>query len=251
MRNSTLLLAGLALIALPACSVPSAEVQAGFAQLSLDGDVGYVVGATAAGKQDAKSAFGLGDDQGSPYVRGQLDFGVPVLTVSGFSFEDEGQGRFGAGANFGNLMGAVPVNSTLELQALKASYAFDIGFGPVAISPGIAVSYFDLAIEATNGLITEQVDLNGPLPLGFLRATVDFGTVGAFVEAGYIGADVDDVDGKVLDIEAQLVVRPWSALELFVGYRHLQLELDGMIDNDTFDTDLTISGLIFGGGLKF
>ncbi len=233
----------------PACSVPTVAVQAGFAQLSLDGDIGYVQNTeTVSIGQDAK-AFGLGDKQGSPYVRGQVDFGMPVLTVSGFSFEDEGQGTLGA--DFGNLTQGVAVNSTLEMQALKLSYAFDIGFGPVAISPGFAVDYFDLSIEATNGLITEQVDLNGPFPLLFLRATVDFGTVGAFVEAGYLGADVDDVDGALLDIEAQLLVRPWSALELFVGYRYLQLQLDGLIDDDSFDTDLIISGLIFGGGLKF
>lgn len=250
MRTRTLLLASLALMTVPACSVPTVAVQAGFAQLSLDGDIGYVEDtSTASIDQDAKSAFGLGDNQGSPYVRGQVDFGMSVLTVSGFSFEDEGQGTLGA--DFGNLTQGVAVNSTLEMQALKLSYAFDIGFGPVAISPGLAVDYFDLSIEATNGLITERVDLNGPFPLLFLRATVDFGTVGAFVEAGYLGADVDDVDGALLDIEAQLLVRPWSALELFVGYRYLQLQLDGLIDDDSFDTDLTISGLIFGGGLKF
>ena len=55
----------------------------------------------------------------------------------------------------------------------------------------------------------------------------------------------------MLDVEAQLVYRPWSALELFAGYRLMHLELDGVIDNDTVDSDLTISGLIFGGGLKF
>lgn len=249
MRTRTLLLASLALMTVPACSVPTVAVQAGFAQLSLDGDIGYVQEtAMVSIDQDAK-AFGLGDKQGSPYVRGQVDFGMPVLTVSGFSFEDEGQGTLGA--TFGTLAQGVMVNSTLEMQALKLSYAFDIGFGPVAISPGFAVDYFDLLIEATNGLITERVDLNSPFPLLFLRATVDFGTVGAFVEAGYLGADVDDVDGALLDIEAQLLVRPWSALELFVGYRYLQLQLDGLIDDDSFDTDLTISGLIFGGGLKF
>jgi hypothetical protein len=250
MRTRTLLLASLVLMTVPACSVPTVAVQAGFAQLSLDGDIGYVQNTeTVSIGQDAK-AFGLGDKQGSPYVRGQVDFGMPVLTVSGFSFEDEGQGRLGA-TGFGRLKPLGAVNSTLEMQALKLSYAFDIGFGPVAISPGFAVDYFDLSIEATNGLITERVDLNSPFPLLFLRATVDFGTVGAFVEAGYLGADIDDVDGTLLDIEAQLLVRPWSALELFVGYRYLQLQLDVSIDDDSFDTDLTISGLIFGGGLKF
>jgi len=238
------------MMAMTACTLPTANVQAGFAQLSLEGDVGYQSGAAPAGiDQDAREAFGFGDDQGSPVVRAQVDFGVPVLTVSGFTFEDEGQGTLNA--DFGNLTSGIDVNSTLDLQALRASYAFDIGIGPVSISPGLAVDYFDLSILATNGLLTEQVDLNGPLPLAFLRASVDFGMVGAFVEAGYIGADIDDVEGELLDIEAQVVVRPFSVLELYAGYRHLELGLDGLIDDDTFDTDITISGLVFGGGVIF
>ena len=250
MRNCTPILAGLLLLALPACSLPTAEVQAGLALLSIDGDVGYVEGSSNASiDQDAESACGLGGTKGAPYIRGQLDLGMPVITVSAFSFEDEGQGVLDA--DFGSLSTGLAVNSTLEMQALKAAISFDIGLGPVSISPGIAVDYFDLSIEATNGLTTEQVDLNGPLPLGFLRATVDFGTLGAFVEAGYVAADVDEVEGEMLDVEAQLVYRPWSALELFAGYRLMHLELDGVIDNDTVDSDLTISGLIFGGGLKF
>lgn len=250
MRTPTLMLASVALMAMTACSLPTANVQAGFANLSLDGNVGYVTGAaTTSIDQDVESAFGLGDEQGSPVVRGQIDFGVPVLTVSGFQFEDEGQGTLNA--TFGSLTAGVLVDSTVDLQTARASYAFDIGIGPVSISPGIAVDYFDLSIKATNGLITEEVDLNGPLPLGFLRAQVDFGKVGAFVEAGYISADVDDVDGELLDIEAQLYVRPWSVLELFVGYRHLEMDLEGTIDDDSFDTDLTVSGLMFGGGVTF
>ena len=254
MCNRLLLLASLALLALPACSIPTLEVQAGYAQLSLDGDVGYANGNATAVQQDTRSAFGLGDTQGSPYGRAQIDFGVPVLTVSAFQFSDDGRGRLES--DFGNIPSignGVPVQSQFDMTNVKASYAFNIGIGPVSISPGIAIDYFDLQMDVQDAfaIAQERVDLSGPLPLGFLRADVDLGVVSAFAEVGYIGADIDDVNGKLLDIEAQLVVHPAVLVELFVGYRYLNLQLDGTIDNDTIDTDITISGLIFGGGIRF
>jgi len=254
MRNRLFLLASLTLMALPACTIPTLEVQAGYAALSVDGDVGYSNGAMSAIEQDTRSAFGLGDTQGSPYGRAQIDFGVPVLTVSAFNFEDEGRGSLGS--DFGNIPavgGGVPVQSQFEMFNAKVSYAFDIGIGPVSISPGIAIDYFDLQMNVQDAFLIarEQVDISGPLPLAFLRAGVDLGVVSAFAEAGYIAADVDDVAGELLDIEAQIVLHPAALVELFVGYRYVNLKLDGTIDSDTIDSDLTISGLMFGGGIRF
>jgi hypothetical protein len=219
MRNRLIVLASLALMALPACSIPTLEVQAGYAHLSLDGDIGYSNGNPVAVEQDFESAFGLGDSQGSPYGRAQIDFGVPVLTVSAFSFEDKGSGDLQS--NFGNIpavAGGVPVQSDVTE---------------------------DVSFES------EQVDVSGPLPLAFLRADVDLGIVSAFAEAGYMSADIDDVDGELLDIEAQLVLHPAPLVELFVGYRYWNIALDGIIDNNTIDTDIKVSGLIFGGGIRF
>jgi hypothetical protein len=174
-------------------------VQAGYAFLSLDGAVGYDNDQNAiAIEQDTKEAFGLGDVQGSPYVRAQLDLGIPVLTVSGFQFSDEGRGRLAE--DFGslpNINGGLPVQTGFDMFNAKVSYAFDIGIGPVAISPGIAIDYFDLQMDVQDafGLAQESVDLNGPVPLGFLRASLDLEIVSAFAEVGYIGADVSDIKG--------------------------------------------------------
>ena len=84
-----------------------------------------------------------------------------------------------------------------------------------------------------------------------MRGEVDLGIVSAVVEGGYITADVDDVEGEVLDIEAQLVLHPTDLIEVFVGYRSLELQFDGDIDGDTFDTDIQISGFLVGGGIRF
>ena len=39
-----------------------------------------------------QTAFGLGDDRGSPYVRAKLDLGPVVMTASAFTFEEDGEG---------------------------------------------------------------------------------------------------------------------------------------------------------------
>lgn len=242
-----------ALVALTACSTPEFAIQAGYAQLSLDGDVGYLDGSTTvATEQTLDSAFGLGDDQGSPYGRLELDTGVLHWSVSGFAFEDEGVGTLTA--DFGaNLTAGVDVHSSFDLTNAKAAMAFDIDMGPVSIAPGLAVDYIDLNMVAEDspGVYHEEVDLQAPIPMLFLRAELDFDWVALVAEGGYVAVDVEDVDAKMLDLEAQLVVRPWSALELFAGYRSIAIEAEGLIDDDSVDIDLTLSGFVLGCGLRF
>jgi hypothetical protein len=239
----------------PACYEFKVHAQAGYAQLAVDGDLGYVNGSTTASiRQDVQSAFGLGDDQGSPYARVSVDTGVPVLSVSGFTFDESGEGVLQA--NFGDsplLVAGTPVRSELEMTNIKGSYLFQIDLGPVAISPGIAVDYFDLDVQVRDaiGIANERVELQAPVPLAMLRGEVDLGIVSAMAEVGYMRVDVDEVSGSLLDIEAMLMVHPTALIDLFVGYRSLMLTADGEIDGDTFDTDLQVGGLILGGGLRF
>lgn len=243
------------LLALPSCTQFQVTAQAAYAQLSLDGDIGYKSASdptvAASIQQDIGSAFGLGDAQDGPYGRVMIDMGVPVLAVSGFSFEERGTGMLQA--NFGDVPAGLGVNTDFEMQNAKASYAFQIDLGPVAIAPGIAVDYFDLHIDVRDvfGAFEETVDLAGPVPMLFLRAEADLGVVAAVAEGGYMQIDIEDVTASLLDIEAMIEVRPTSLLNLFVGYRLMNLVVDGTIDNDTIDSDFTLSGFFVGGGLRF
>lgn len=240
------------LLLLPACYQFEVAAQAGYAQVSVDGDFGYVQNSSAAAvQQDIGSAFGLGGDAGAPYARVVLDTGVPVLSVSGFTFDDSGTGTLQA--SFGSIAGSLPVRSELSFSNVKAAYAFQIPIGPVSISPGLAVDYFDIDLNVQSVLLatTERVNLSGPLPLAFLRGECALGPVNALAEVGYIGATIDGVDASLLDIEAQLQVRPTSWLDLFVGYRYLALNAQGVVSNDSYDVDLTVSGFMLGGGFRF
>lgn len=244
------LLAAVTLAALSSCSAPGFSVQAGYAQLSLDGDIGFATSGAAI-SQDIESAFGLGDSQGTPFGRAVLDLGTPVLSASGFMFEDEGTGQLQA--DFGGIAASTQVRSDLQLTNVKGALAFQISLGPVAISPGIAVDYFDLDIDVSDtfGAITESVEVAGPVPMGFLRAEAEFWKIGLVAEAGYMQIDIDDVTASLLDIEALIEIRPTALLDLFAGYRHLGLQVDGLIDGDAFDTDIMLSGFVVGGGVRF
>jgi hypothetical protein len=248
-----LFVAAVAIATLPSCYQFAVSAHAGVARLALDGDIGYVGGASATSvAQDVDSAFGLGDDQNTVTGRLAIDTGVPVLAVSGFLFDEQGRGVLQS--NFGNTFAAgLPVRSDFELTNVKGSYAFQIGMGPVSISPGIAVDYFDLSLEVRDqfGFGVERAELQAPIPLGFLRAEVDLGIVSLLAEGGYMKIDVDDVEMKLLDIEAMLMIRPTAMLDLFVGYRLIELDGDGDIDGDTFEADFKLSGLMIGGGIRF
>jgi hypothetical protein len=243
----------LSLLLAASCYQLQVSAQAGYAQLSLDGEFGYSSGSsTAAVRQDIGSAFGLGSEQGTPYARAEIDMGTPVLAVSGFLFSDEGTGTLIA--NFGNnLTAGTTVDSKFDLSCAKISYAFQIPIGPVSVAPGVAVDYVDLSINMRDqiGIASEDVQLQAPLPMGFVRARLDLGVVEAIAEGGYVQVDVQDITAKLLDVEALVRVKPDDWLDLFVGYRKFQFQGDGLVDNDSFNIDIGLSGFLVGGGVRF
>ena len=249
MRRSALVV----LLALPACTTFEPSLHAGYASLAVDGDIALTTGSSStAVSQDVESALGLGDDEGAPYGRLAADFGVPVLTVSAFGFEQQGRGQLAA--DFGNVAGGATVFSDFSLTNVKASWLFDIGAGPFTISPGIGVDFFDLGLEVRDaiGIASEDIQLQAPLPLLCLRAALDLNPVELMVEGGYVQVpEIDDIEGSFFDVEGMLRVRPTGWLDLFAGYRWISLEADGVVDGDAFDTELEISGWLVGGGIRF
>jgi hypothetical protein len=179
---------------------------------------------------------------------------VPVVAVSAFTFEESGTGVLEA--NFGDsgtLVAGTPVNTNFEMLNAKGSLAFEIDLGPVSIAPGVCANYFDLDVRVRDqiGIADERVELNAPVPMAFVRGKVDLGIVSGIAEVGYMAIDIDDVDTKFLDAEVLVMVHPTAMLDLFAGYRLLDLDADGEIDGDSFDADLQIGGFLIGGGVRF
>jgi hypothetical protein len=241
------------LLALPACV--SITTQAGYTQMSVSGDIGLTAASgssTVVIDQDLESALGIGDEQGSGYVRAQADLGVPVLTVSGFMMDEEGQGTLNA--DFGNVPAGRDVLTDFSMTNIKASLGFEFGIGPISITPGLAVDYFDvnLKVEDATGFATEELDLQSPVPMLFVRGTGDIGIVSGVLEIGYVTIpETDDVEGTLWDIEALVEVRPAGMFHAFAGYRSILLDAEGESDGDTYSADLEIGGWVIGGGIRF
>lgn len=232
-----------------------ATAELGWTQMSVDGDIALASatgGVPASASQDIGSAFGLGDEQGSPYLRGQLDLGTLVLTASAFAFEERGQGVLNA--TFGGLSATTPVATELEFANAKISAAFDFDLGPVKLSPGLALDLFDFRFKATETTFgnSEQIDEFTPVPMLFLRGEAGISAVAAVVEVGWLKTpEIDSAELMLLDLEALVELRLAPGFHLFAGYRSIDIDGKGETDTDSFEVDLSVSGWLIGGGLRF
>lgn len=238
-----------------ACAAPSGAIDVGYTMMAVSGDIALSSGTGGVGtnaSQDIESAFGLGDDQGSPYVRAELDLGSPVFTLSGFTFSESGQGVLDA--TFGGISASTPVDTELDFANVKFSMTFDIELGPVTLAPGLAVDVFDLQFKATETTLgnSEEIDEIVPVPLLFLRAQADLGPFTLVGEGGYLDTpEMDGAEGKVLDLEARLDWQVLPMLGLFAGYRRIDIDAHGETDTDSFAVDLLVDGWVIGGGFRF
>lgn len=233
-----------------ACSLPGASAEAGYAMLSLSGDVGLSdTGGGAFVDQDV-SSLGLGGKEGSPYARAQLDLGMPVLAVKGFTFEQEGSGELTD--PFGSITSG-DVTSKLSLTNIQGSVAFEFGLGPISLAPGIAVEYIDVDFSVeSSGQPTQTIDWQAPIPMGFLRAEADLWLLQGVAEVGYIQVpEIQGIEGTFWDLDLTVSYRPTPLLHLFTGYRHVHVDANGESDGQNFDTNLDLSGWVIGGGFSF
>jgi hypothetical protein len=253
--TKTLGACGILLLTAAGCAPLRITAQAGYTQTAVSGRMGLESGSSGSPpqtSQDIESAFGLGDQQGSPWVRVQADFGVPVLTASGFWLKETGTGVLDE--NFGGLPTATPVVSDLDLGCGKFSCTFDIELGAVKLSPGIAVDVFDLDFKVTEISLgnSEEIDEILAVPMAFLRGEVTLDVLGFVAEVGYLDSpEIEGNKGKFLDAEAMIECAVLNQVSLVAGYRLLDLDANGKAGEDAFAIDLQIRGWFLGGGIRF
>lgn len=238
------------LLAAAACSSWTAEAEVGYAQLAVRGDLALSdTGSTS--EQSVRSAFGLGDDRGAPYVRGLVDVGPLVLSGSLTSLQENGVGVLQSG--FGALVAGTPVASDLDVAIGKLAATFDLQLGPVRVQPGLAMDVFDLDFTVRETLLgnREEIDELLGVPLLFVRGDLAIGDLLATAEVGYLEIASDGNGGRFLDAEGRLQWTPVGPLSFAIGYRHLGIDANGDTDEGRVAIDLVLSGWFVGGGLRF
>ena len=255
MPTKTLGACGVLLLTAAGCAPLRVTAQAGYTQTAVSGEMALESGSSSSSSQasqDIESAFGLGDQQGSPWLRVQADLGVPVLTASGFWLKETGTGVLDE--NFGGLPTATPVTSDLDLGCGKFSCTFDIELGAVKLSPGLAVDVFDLDFRVTEVSLgnAEEIDEILAVPMLFLRGETTLDVLGFVAEVGYLDSpEIQGNEGKFLDVEAMIECAVFGHGSLVAGYRLLDLDANGEAGEDSFAIDLQIRGWFVGGGIRF
>ena len=61
-----------------------------------------------------------------------------------------------------------------------------------------------------------------------------------------LSADFDDADIKLTDIDLNANYEPWDNVELVVGYRMIDVSIDGEISGTALDAELDLTGPYFG-----
>lgn len=239
-------------MAFVACAPVQVATQAGYARLSVRGDLALADGVASTTEQSLRSAFGLGDARGAPFVRGQVDLGPLAVSASLMSLQESGAGVLSS--DFGGLPAGTPVASDLDVAIGKLTGAFAIDLGPVTLSPGLQLDVFDLDFTARELVLgnREEIDELLALPLLFCRAEAELGGLRGSAEVGYLEIpSLDGNRGRFLDAEVALRWEVGSALDLVAGYRHLGIDAKGVSGEDTIVVDLVLSGWFVGGGLRF
>ncbi|MCA8970961.1 MAG: hypothetical protein KDC95_14290 [Planctomycetes bacterium] len=242
---------------LASCSGLGINVDAGYTSLELTGDIGLTptsISTIPPQRVDVEEGFGLKDAMSSPFGRVEAEVVVARIVASGFQIDQTGRGALSV--QFGDIPLSTPIESTLEMTNLKGAILFDLlDLGPVRISPGIGADYFDLKLDARSLAVTtlrESLDATAPVPLIFVQGEVDLGYFDIVADVGAMKANVQDIDGTVLDVEVLARFRPIDHVELFAGYRHITLDVEGLADdNQKYLGDLTLRGFMVGGGIYF
>ncbi len=242
------------LLALSSCSGLGIKIDGGFAQMEMDGSVAVSPSNTAVNldtiQVDIQDNLGLDEASGTPYGRVELSAAVASFTFSGFTMDQSGSGTIPV--TFGDLSVNANVSSELEMQALKAAVHFDlINVGILRLSPGIGVDLFDIkwAVTDTSSLVEEDIEVLAPIPMVFVQAEVDLGSLDFVLDVGAIDIDVGDAEGTFIDVEAVLRYSVMKNFEIFGGYRWISLDAEGKDDTQSFAADLTIQGWMLGGGI--
>lgn len=241
--------------ALPACSFVGVTAEVGFVQMAFGGDAALASasgGVPPGSMQSLESTMGLGSDLAAPTARAQLDLGAMVVTASGLYLRERGDGNLAA--TWGPIASGTAVRTELDFTNIKVSVTHDFGLGPLKVSPGIAVDLIDFRLAATESTFGNrgEIDQFLPLPMLFVRAEGDIGLLGLIAEVGYLKVpEIDGAEVALLDAELMLEYRLLPTVQLFGGYRLLDLDGTGETSDSSFAVDLTLDGWFIGGGIRF
>ena len=241
---------------LAACAPHTFRADVGAAFARVEGQIGLQNSSgsltLADNMNDLQDHLGVGDQDESPYVRLEADWGPSRFKVSTFGHNSTGSGTL-AGA-FGDIPAGTQVFTDFDFVDVTGSWSYDLmPTETFRIAPGVQLGYYSLDVitRAPSLSAFEQVDTDIIAPMPYLDAEVDLGWLTIGANGGIIAVNLSDADGRYWDAEGYVRANVLPHLELVGGVRYLLFDAHGEASNRDFDADIDVFGWFIGGGVRF
>jgi hypothetical protein len=265
----------LALLALPfaaSCAIPGDSAWSdfhanGYGSLYNVGAGGSVNDlSVSTGSIDIDGDLRIRDSSDTTFLAGARVGIAPMeVSLSMFDHQSTHGGSFDGDFDLGggsSFTGSSSTRTNLDLEVTKMMLGFDLlntGLFRVGILLGVdMVTFNDFSVAASQGGVTQNyavaTDEEFPIPMIGVRSDLLLPQgfrIGA--EVSGMSADIDDIDGTFLDIDAQVAWSPMENewVEVLIGYRALSFDFTGELDDSSVDANIDFDGLYWGVGITF
>lgn len=261
-------LALFALLLAPSCAIPGdsawsdlhANAYGGLYNLTAGGSIDDISGTS--GALTASGDLKVRDETETNFLYGaRFGFAPVEVFLSGFEHDSTHGGTFTG--SIGPINGTADARTELDFGLQRIGVGFDVLNTPVArIGLLVGVDFFtfnEFSFTATQGALSRSYTIadneDVPIPVVGLRGDVGLPLTGlrAGAEISGFQADVEDVDAEYFELDVHLGWEPGDNdwIELLVGYRMIEFQFDGEIDDSTIDGTVDLDGLYFAIGIVF
>ena len=251
---------------IPACAIPgdapwsdlhANAYVAGFAPALEVSSGGIVIPGT--GTTALSGSFSLDSDKVYTSQYGaRIGFAPFELSVSQFSYSRNQTGTFSSDGS-GDFESGL-INSTLDIDTTKMMLGIDI-LNTSAARVGVLLGFDLLSFnkfsltEATTGITQNVLKEGQEVPVPIIGVRADVAIPGTDIRLGAemtgISIDIDRVEASFFDHDINLNMAIFENAEAVLGYRVVDLSINGDIDSTTINMDLSMSGPYFGVSVYF
>lgn len=201
-------------------------------------------------RNDIDDQLGLGESEGSPYVRVEWEHAMHRVRVHGFGLETEGAGTLLN--DYGGLVAGSDVTTSMRFFTASASYGYEVwGNENFRLGLGGQLAFYSLDLSARSSLGFESLVTDVLAPMPFVEFESYFGDFTLGVNGGILVADLGDGEGLVADLEAYARYQLTNEIDLLAGYRYMEIDGEGVAEDRDFEADMAVQGWFIGGGLRF
>jgi hypothetical protein len=193
----------------------------------------------------------------------RVGFAPFELSVSQFSYSRDQTGLFsgdGTGQFGGGFAGDFAINSTLDIDTIKMMLGIDMlntSVARVGVLLGfdlLSFNKFSLT-EVSTGAIQNVLKEGQEVPVPIIGLRADVAIPGTDIRLGAemtgISIDIDGIEASLFDHDINLNMEIFENAEAVVGYRIVDINIDGDIDGTIINMDLSMSGPYFGVSVYF